>query len=140
MSFREKSAWLMGVALLAAGAFYFYVVAQMSEAVGAVAPPVTPFIVVYVIALTVIAVFGHIVIAVLAPKDAQAKRDERDRAVLFAASNRSGYVFATGTVLALGYYLFTRDGDALFHAVFASLMLGQIVEYALQIYFYRRAV
>ncbi|MEQ8858769.1 MAG: hypothetical protein RIC56_08985 [Pseudomonadales bacterium] len=138
MAFREKSAWVMALALLFGGAFYFYLVAQMSGAVGALAPPLVPTLVGYTVLMVVIAVVGHVLAAVTAPRDAAAPEDERDRQIVHRAGHLSSYVLAVGVVLALGGYLVTRDGDLLFYAVFGSLMLGSLVEYLTQIYLYRR--
>jgi len=138
MSFREKSAWLMAVAVLTGGVFYALATAGLSAQLGAAAP-LAPVIVALVAVMAAIAIFGHVIVALLAPKDADPALDERDRIVMARAGAISAYVFATGVVCALGGYLVTRDGDALFHFVFASLFIGQFAEYALQIVFYRCA-
>lgn len=140
MSFREKSAWVMSLALLLAGAAYFVVVAQMSAALGQIAPPLVPLIVVYVVALTLIAAFGHAIVAALAPKEAHAASDERDRLIVFRAGSFSGVVLGLGIVCAMGTYLVTMSGNALFHGVLASLMIAQLAEYLRQIVLYRTTV
>ena len=52
----------------------------------------------------------------------------------------ASYVLGVGVVTSLGVYLLSPRGDLLFYLVFASLMLSNLAEYALQILFYRRAV
>ena len=86
------------------------------------------------------AVVGHIAIAVLAPTEANASPDERERQIFNRAGHYSSYFLAVGVVLALGYYLVSRNGDLLFYGVFASLMLGQVMEYLIQIFLYRTSV
>jgi hypothetical protein len=140
MPFHEKSAWLMGLALLAASLFYVGMVLGLSRELGQLAPPILPFVIVFTVFLTLVAIVGHILIAVLAPKEAAAAPDERERKLLALAGHRAGYVFSTGVVCGLGAYLITRDGDLLFYAVFASLIVAQLAEYAWQIWFYRTAV
>lgn len=140
MPFQEKSAWIMSLALLVGGIFYFGVVAAMSWAIGQLAPPILPLIAVYTAILVIIAVLGHVVVAVLAPRDANAPHDERDRAVIVRAGHWSGYLFGVGVILSLGLYLFSYDGNLLFYCVFASLMISQLFEYAAQIFFYRRGI
>jgi len=71
---------------------------------------------------------------------AGAALDERDREVLTRASHRSGYVFALGSILSMGAYLLSHDGDLLFYGVFASLMISQLCEYGVQIFLYRTSV
>src|SRR5262245_45924628 len=123
MPFREKSAWFMASILLLVAGGYFYVVAKMSQAIGQFAPPLIPLLVIFTVVLTVLAAGSHIVIALLAVKDASAAADERDRAINARAGNWSGYVFATGVALSLGGYLITRSGDLLFHGVFGTWVL-----------------
>ena len=139
MPFQEKSAWIMCLALLLGGAFYFGVVASTSSEMGQLAPPNLPIVGVFTAILVIVAIIGHVVIAIFAPKDANAPTDERERKIFDRAAHLSGYVFAAGVVMSLGLYLLSYDGNALFYAVFGSLMLGQLVEYVLQIFLYRTA-
>jgi hypothetical protein len=138
MSFREKSAWLMAISLGVASIAYAAVVASLSKAVGSLIPPLLPFLIAFTVALTALAAGSHIVIALLAPKDAVAASDERDRAINARAGNWSGYVFAAGVALSLAHYLLVRNGDALFYGVFGSWVLAQLSEYAFEIALYRR--
>jgi hypothetical protein len=140
MTFREKSAWIMAVALTLSGIGYFWIVGSMSLAIGAVAPPLLPVAGLYVVALVAAAITGHVVAAVLAPKEADAAADERDKQIGARASQAGGMLLGVGVVLSLLFYTVSMDGHILFHGVFAALMLGQIVEYAAQIYFYRTGV
>lgn len=137
MAFQQKSAWIMSFALLAGGIFYFDTVRELSVEIGRLAPPVLPTVAAYTVVLVVIAVVGHIVIGVISPKEANAPLDERERKIFHWAGNVSSYVLGVGVVTALGHYLFFQDGDVLFYAVFASLMLCQLAEYVIQIVLYR---
>lgn len=74
------------------------------------------------------------------PRAASVRLDERERIIATRSSQRAGLVFGCGVVLSLGAYLVAYDGNLLFYAVFASLMLGQIAEYALQVVSYRTSV
>ena len=140
MPFREKSAWIMSIALLSGGFFYFHSVLSTWSESGQLASPAIPQILAYTGILVAIAIVGHIVAAALAPKDANASVDERERQILVRAGHYSSYVFAAGVLIALGVYVVSGSGDLLFYTVFASLMLGQIVEYVFQILFYRTPI
>jgi hypothetical protein len=140
MPFQEKSAWIMTVALLVGSAFYFGVVAAMSSRIGQLAPPNLPLVAVYTALLVLVAIAGHVVIAVFTPREANARLDERERKITIQAGHRSGDVFGMAIVLSLGLYLVTYDGNLLFYCVFASLMISQLIEYGLQILLYRTAV
>jgi hypothetical protein len=138
MPFREKSAWLMVICLGLVGIAYYALVAKMSAAIGQLVPPLIPLLVVFTIAVAVLATASHIIIAVLAPKDANAPTDERDRTISARAGNWSSYVLASGIALALGLYLLARNGDLLFYCVFGSWVLAQLSEYVFEIALYRR--
>jgi len=136
MSFQEKSAWVMSCSMLIGGAFYFWMVFSMSIA-GKMATPILPFVIVFTVLLVVVAVIGHIVVAVSAPKDANERPDERDRKVIERAGYISGKIFGAGIIVSLGIYLFFPVGNILFYAAFSSLIIGQFFEYVFQIMYYR---
>lgn len=140
MPFHEKSAWTMAVTLTIGGILYFWAVASMSADLGKLAPPVLPTVVVYTGIIVVLAIIGHIAIAALSPREANAPADEREKKVVDRAAHLSGYVLGVGAIAALGLYLFTYDGNLMFYVVFASLMASQIAEYFCQIALYRRGV
>lgn len=130
----------MSFALLVAGLVYFYVVSVIWSESGQLAQPVLPLVVVYTVCLVVLSVGGHVAIAIMAPKEANAPPDEREQQIFNRAGHYSSYVIAVGILMSLGLYLFSRDGNLLFYTVFASLMVGQVMEYAMQIVLYRTSV
>lgn len=137
MSFLEKSAWIMSLALLVTGLFYFNAVNAISNEIGQLAFPHLPMVIAYTVVLCLISVIGHIVIAILSPKEANASHDEREQKIIFKASHLSSYVTGTCIVSSLGLFLFHHDGDLLFYCVFGSLMVSQLSEYLLQIFLSR---
>jgi uncharacterized membrane protein (DUF485 family) len=140
MPFKEKSAWIMAFLMLLLGAAYFYVVAAISSETGQLATPLLRLIVVYTVCMIVLSAVGHTVIGILAPKEANAAADERERSIFDRAGHYSSYFTGVGVVMSLGAYLLVRSGDLLFYGVFASLMVGQTMEYVYQIIFYRTSV
>jgi len=140
MSFREKSAWIMSIALLLGGMVYFSTVVSMWFESRQVASPAIPLLVTYVLVICVLAVLGHIIAASFTPKDAHAAVDERERQIFNRAGHTASFVSGAGVAMSLGVYLFSQSGDLLFHTVFASLMLGQLADYFLQIRFYRTSI
>jgi hypothetical protein len=139
MSFREKSAWVMGALMTVAGLYYLNLVVGTSRELGGIAPPVGIFI-----AFTVLVVIGSVVaqvaLAVSSPREANAPADERERPLLQRAGNWSGIVLGLGAVTSLLYFLVHADGNLLFHMVLGSLIVSQVAEYALQITLLRRSV
>ncbi len=140
MSFNEKSAWVMSLALIVGGLGYFGMVAAASARTGALAPPTLPAVIVYSAVLVVVAIIGHALVAMLSPAEADDRPDERERRIIERSGHLSSYVLGAGVIVALALYLFSSDGNQLFYAVFASLMLAQVAEYVLQIYFYKTSV
>ena len=140
MPFREKSAWIMSAALFFSGIFYFRVVLSIWSESGELVSPGIPQILTYTGFLVVLAIVGHIVAVASAPKEADAPVDERERQIFNRAGHYSSYVIAAGIVISLGLYVFSNNGDLLFYTVFASLLVGQIVEYLLQILLYQTSV
>lgn len=137
MSFHEKSAWAMGLILLIGMGFYLNTVASMSAGLDMVAPPVLPVVIVYVIVIVVLSIAGHIMIAISKPSEADGTMDERDKLIAARAGNIAGVILAVGLLGGLGAYLFTYDGNMLFHAAFLSLMISQVAEYGARIVYYR---
>jgi uncharacterized membrane protein YidH (DUF202 family) len=140
MAFREKSAWVMVAALLVSGALYGQAVLSLSADLEGLVPPNLPLMVTYTIVLVGIAVVGHVVAGISSYREADGAMDEREHRIVERASHLSSYVLGAGVVLALGLYLFTQQGHLLFYLVFASLMLSNLAEYAVQILLFRRSV
>jgi len=141
MSFREKSAWITLITLTLLtlfflthlpppwwlrpnpGGFLFYVLT------------------IGVIAFVVIEVVAHAIVALRAPRDARAPRDERDRLIALKARSIAARVYA---VLSLGsafvvIHLGANEGGILY-CVFLSFIVSQIVNYAARIVYYRRGI
>lgn len=138
MSFREKSAWAMGALMTLAGLYYLNLVVGASGQLGAPAPPVGIFTA-YVVLVVVGSVAAQAALGALAPKDANAPPDERERPAIQRAGNWSGIVLGFGAAASLLHYLQHGDGNLLFHSVLGSLIVSQIAEYAFQIALFRRS-
>nr|WP_321509454.1 hypothetical protein [uncultured Hyphomonas sp.] len=140
MSFREKTAWGMGLVLILAGIWYFKRVVGMSDALGETAAPNIRFVIGYIVLVVLASILVNILIASASGKDAEAPADERERAILDKAGHWSGYVLAVGAVAGLFHFSWQNDGNLLFHIVFGALMASQVTEYAFQIFLFRRGV
>lgn len=137
LSFREKSALAMGALFLAITAFYLIDVQPISWREG-IAPPVDRHFIKITIASIVGAIIIQSTLAARNPKEADTPADERERQVLDRAGHLSGLVLGFGAIAALLNYLVHAQGDLLFHGILISLLVSNIVEYALQIWFFRR--
>lgn len=137
MSFKEKSAWLMLLALGIATTLYTYSVVIISKEIGELVPPIMPSLIAYTVILVIISVVGHIVLALLSPKEANNSTDERERIIFARAGSAASFVMGFCIVISLGIYLFTYSGHLLFYTVFGSLILSQLFEYVAQIFYFR---
>ena len=137
MSFREKSAWVMGALMAVAGLYYLNMAIAASRELGWAPPPIA-IVIPYVILVIVASVIAQTTLAAFQPKDANAPADERERPLLDRAGNWSGIVLGAGAVTALLHFIHHGDGSLLFHSVMGSLILSQIAEYAFQIILFRR--
>ncbi|KCZ85455.1 hypothetical protein HAD_07220 [Hyphomonas adhaerens MHS-3] len=140
MSFREKTAWGMGLVLILAGIWYFKRVIGLSEALGETAAPNIRFVIGYIVLIVLASILANILIASTSGKEADAPVDERERAILDKAGHWSGVVLAIGAVAGLWQFGWNNDGNMLFHIVFGALMASQVAEYAFQIFMFRRGV
>lgn len=137
LSFREASAWAMGVLFLLLTAFYLVEADAISWRDG-VAPPVTPLAVKVMLAAIVGSIIVHAVLGARRPAEAEAPADERERHVLTRASHWSGLVLGAGCVAALFNYLVHGNGDLLFHSILLALLVSTVAEYAFQALLFRR--
>jgi hypothetical protein len=137
MTYREKSAWVMGALMLAAGIYYLDLAVGSSRDLGSGAPPLA-IVIPFTILLVVASVLAQTTMAILMPKDASAAADERERPLLDRAGNWSGFVLAAGAVSSILYFAYARNGGLLFHMIMGSLIISQIAEYGFQIGLLRR--
>ena len=133
MAFREKSAWVMAIVLLAVGAFYVELVTVDGVPAAAAGVP-------FVIFTIVLSVAAQVVLAVTSPKDASSPADERERMIIDKAAHFSSYVLVIGVLVGLGQFMLSADGALLFHVVLTCLILSQLAEYASQIVLFRKAL
>lgn len=140
MSFQEKSAWVMSIALLISGSFYAWTVVALANVLEVIPPPNAGGIAIGVIIIVAIAIFGHAVAAIGNPADANAPEDERDRLVVWRAGNLSGLLLGVVCMLSLFAFAVFENGNLLFHMIVAGMVLSQLAEYVLIIWYYRRGV
>ena len=128
----------MFVGLITSSVAYAVTVFAMSGN-GVIAPPVMPTLVLFTVGLIFISILGHIIIAILSPKEANAPRDERELEIIQRASHLSGIIFSVGVLCSLMAYLVLYSGVLLFYGVFFSLIISQMSEYLLHIILHRRS-
>lgn len=134
MSFKEKSAWIMGAIMLVTGVWYVQMVAAAPQA------PVIGPIIPYVLAVIVLSIIAQTVLAILSPREAGARADERERIVMDRAGNWSGIVLGLGVISAIIMYIGGWSATLLVHAIVGALIVAHLAEYLFQVFLFRRAV
>tara|TARA_B100000809_G_C14844895_1_gene426141 strand:- start:162 stop:584 length:423 start_codon:yes stop_codon:yes gene_type:complete len=140
MSFQEKSAYVMVVALLLGGGLYFYEVLSQSMGLDGWISPAIPGLLKLTLMLVIVSIIGHIIIAAISPKEAEAKLDERETQIFNRAGSLSGFILGFVVIVSLGNYLMSEDGSLLFYTIFAGLIVSQLAEYMSRIFLYRTAL
>ncbi|WP_417664278.1 hypothetical protein [Pseudidiomarina donghaiensis] len=137
MAFKEKSAWLMLIATMLVGLYMTYAVVQTYMELQQV-PAVLPVFIKLTVTLIILSVIGQIVLAIANRKQAEQKADEREKVFIRRGQAVAGGVLAFGVVASLIHFLFLSDGNLLFYSCLLSLVVAQVVEYAVQIVSFRR--
>ena len=138
MTFHEKLAWVMAIVTGLVGLRYGHEVVSASRAAEATVDPSIALISSSTLIIVVAAIVASIVFVALAQSDDPGLEDERDKSVFSRAGNWSGWVLAFGAIGALWHYFFHQDGNALFHLIVGAMFVATVVDFALQIAFYRR--
>jgi uncharacterized membrane protein len=134
MSFREKMAWISVGSMLVIFGVYFWSVVQRGPHGGVQFGALLAS----VIALVIVQVALIVVVAIFAPGEAQAPRDERDRLIALRATRMAYAGLATGVVCASflsGFspaFVYNANG-LLFILLTAEILRGasEIVQYRL---------
>lgn len=137
MAFKEKSAWLMLIATLVVGLYMTYAVVHTYMELQQV-PAVLPVFIKLTVTLIILSVIGQIVLAIANHKQAEQKADEREKVFIRRGQAAAAGVLAFGVVASLIHFLFLSDGNLLFYSCLLSLVVAQVVEYAVQIASFRR--
>jgi len=134
MSFREKIAWVALGGIAVAGALYFGNLATHDA-------PHSYFIGLFVavmVAQAVITTVATIGVAALAPADARAPRDERDRMIGRLAAGQTYYPLLIGVMLSAVTIHFGNSLFGMLNLLLAVIMLAEASRFLFQIIAYRR--
>jgi hypothetical protein len=136
MPFKEKIAWISVITTaIVWGSYFGYMLATRGQLPGTVY--LTGFVGAVVVQ-TILVVIASIVTSILAPADASAGSDERDKAVA-----RQSYAFAYPVLLTLIVGIaasmhFGIDARGMAYEIMGAIAIAEIVHYGAQIVGYRR--
>ncbi|HWA03493.1 MAG TPA: hypothetical protein VG819_08195 [Rhizomicrobium sp.] len=140
MSFREKGAWIVVLTNLGVYGFYFLALAA-ALAEGRVDHAHFIGLLARSIALLVcLIVTLHVAVAILAPRDANAPRDEREKLIALKGARAAYFVLAATAVAAIWEIIVGLDTFLLANVLFFGLVAAEVVQNGIQILHYRRGV
>ncbi len=147
MSYQEKSILASLITNLLIFGFYFIKVFQMYQAGSLNSKNVFTLwayiIVVAIIVNIIVQIITHIVLHIL-DKGVTCEEvdpsftDERDKFIQLKATRNSYYVLMTGVALSMIAMGFGMQPLMMFNLLGFSLLVGEIIGYSSQLYFYRR--
>lgn len=145
MSFQEKSnALMLGAIVLVYGIYFALVLGspvmtdgELNTEIGLLMS--NGLILVTVVALVAIAIFGHIVIALLNHKEAGSE-DERDKLIEMRGDQRGGFVMGVFAVCAMGLAMIATPHFWIVNTILGGLVAAEIVKAVSKLIDYRRGV
>lgn len=139
MSFQEKSTWITTTAMIIVYGWYFVSVLGQVGSVDVGEIGYRGMMLVTVGALVVLLIVGHVLAAVIDPKEAD-RSDDRDREINRRGEFIGGYVLGTGVLVALAFAMFEVEHFWIANTLLLSLVISEVVTGAVKILLYRRGM
>ena len=141
MAFREKLAWVTLGAMLVAYAIYFSLLAATFDPAGPEGPQTVRMIVLFAavtIVQAVVVAAASAVLAIRARREAQARPDERDRAIARRGAGFAYFLLMVGMIVVGVVLPFDGPRWRVVNAALLALVIAEAVRYILVIVSYRR--
>ncbi|HSR51664.1 MAG TPA: hypothetical protein VLV83_12615 [Acidobacteriota bacterium] len=131
MSFREKSAWIFLISILLVAGFFFLHLPWTLN------PPSNPAMVhalfYCILVLVAVEAVAHVAVALQAPEEAKAPKDERERLIDYRAVRVAHYVYVIGSLGAVATIHLEANKVAIGFLVLLAFVVGEIVKNLLRI-------
>jgi heme A synthase len=137
MNFREKTAWLNVIAMVAAYTVYFGLLLSGHPAGREVFPMLWLFGSI-AIAHAVTVIIGTVILSAQAPKSERARADERDRAIRRRGATMAYYVLLVGMMVVGVYMPFVERGVPLANMGLLAIVIAELVNSVIVLVSYRR--
>lgn len=138
MSFQGKSTALMLAIVVGVYGWYFITVARWASDTPVAEIAYQSLMGVTVLALIVLAIGGHILLAMFPPYRAR-QADERDRFIEVKGESIGGGVLGTGAVAAIFLAMAEVDYFWIANTILLGLVLSEVVAGVAKLIFYRRS-
>jgi hypothetical protein len=126
MSFRDKSALVSIIALLAASVGYVVMLVTAAREDGVSYVDYQPFMIGFVVVLALVSIVGQVALAISSPREAQAKADERERLIAWRSGSVRGYVLAVAAFVAISLAMAEVPWFWIANAVLALWVVAEI--------------
>lgn len=137
MSFREKSAWISFLTILAVFIpFFWNSFRQYRGAVAGSEAVTTAFLL--LATFVVLGIVLHVVVALRAPADARSPRDEREHLIDMRATRVAFNVLVVGALAAVATVHLTPRAWVMQQVVLFAIVAAQLVRFGGQILLFRR--
>jgi archaellum biogenesis protein FlaJ (TadC family) len=137
MSFREKSAWISFLSIALVYGIYFASVFHLLPAGWSSGDTFRRFLVL-VIALVVLEVGLHVVVAIQSPRDARTPKDERERLIAMKATRVAFPVLLVGTFAAIGTIHLPMGRWEMAQVMFFAIVAAELTRFGAEIVYHRR--
>ncbi len=141
MAFREKIAWVTLGSMLVAYTVYFTLLATVFDPTAPERPQTVQMLLLFggvTIAQVIVVIVATSVLAIRAHREAQAKPDERDRAIAQRGASVAYFVLMVGMILVGVVMPFSEPSWKIINAALLSLVIAEATRYVLIIASYRR--
>ncbi len=141
MAFREKLAWVTLGSMLITYSIYFWLLATRFDLSSPDGPPTVAMLALFgmvTVAQVIVIVIATSVLAIRAQKDANAKADERDRAIARRGASVAYFVLMVGMILVGVVMPFGDPRWKITNAALLALVIAEATRYILVIVSYRR--
>jgi heme/copper-type cytochrome/quinol oxidase subunit 2 len=138
MSFREKSAWITLVTLVLLTTLFCLHIPYPFSLTMAPSPFIFHVLGGSVVGFVVIVTVAHILVAIRAPREARAPKDERERLIELRSTAIAAYVYGFLSLSSIFTIHLGANQIGIAYLVFLSFIFAEIVNYGLRVFFYRR--
>ena len=134
VTFKEKSLWIQIVTLSLVFGSYF--LALDYTGVDRFPPNLVSHFIGLLVVLTVLTILGHIFAAAF---NAPENEDERDLIIELKATRIKAFLLASSIVITMLTSLTLQNEFVTFHLLLLFLVVSEVVEKAVQLFYYRQA-
>ena len=137
LSFREKSAWISLISLLAVFIPFFW--NSYRQFTGLVDDSAGGTVAIgLLVAFVVLEIVLHAVVALQAPGEARSPHDEREHLIEMRATRIAFQVLVLGALAGVATIHLTRSAWVMQQVVLLAIVLAELVKFAMQVVLFRR--